>query len=260
MTLPLHDFPDWQQSLQTADLAQSVTNQALNAGNFFSLPVQDMRAYSSFSVQVEVSTVAAPTAYNGIGIVMDWRDAASVGNAIYEDVYWIFPKGVGGGVFNTDNGRFECQDAVHGPFCRVTLFNNGVDNCTTDIRLFGNSRALGRRYVQNTPNTGGVAVDMQSSILIANGSNLGPGATETKLLRMAPGPVTVVLQTGAAGPYTFNMFDPLGLLFYQEVVAAGAAPIHDIILPRCAVRFAAVNTAGVANGYFASLVSGRDNW
>lgn len=244
----------------TADLAVSVTNQALNAGNFFNLTKQDMRPYQSFFVQVEVSTVAAPTAYNGIGIALDWRDGPGVANAIYEEVYWIFPRGVGGGAFNTDNGRFECQDAVHGPYLSVALFNNGVDNCTTDIRLFGNTRSLGRRYVSNTPNTGGVAIDPLSSLLLSDTvTPLGAGAAINRLVRMAPGFAHARMQS-LGGTMNFDYLTPDGRTIEGFGLAAGQDLHTDLALPNTAVRCRVTDTSGAANNYQWFLTTARDSW
>lgn len=260
MTLPLHGFPDYQRSLQTADLVVSATNQALNAGGFFNLPIQDMRLYSSFILQMDVTTVAAPTAYNGIAVVCDWRDAAALGNPVFEDVHWIFPRGVGGGVFNCDNGRFEQQDAVHGPYLSIALFNNGVDNCTTNIRLFGHTRSLGRCYVRNTPNTGGVAVDERSTVLFAGNAFIGPGAFQDNLIRMAPGPASLMLITGAASTMTFQLYTPRGDLVYSEPVAAGATQLRQWDLPKTALKFEIINTGGANNNYTAAITANGQDW
>lgn len=260
MSLPLHDYPDWQRALHTADLQQSATNQALNAGGFFSLPVQDMRPYTSFSVQVEVTTVGAPTAYNPIAVVLDWRDAPSLGNPVFEDVHWIWPRGVGGGVFAWESGRFEQQDVVHGPYLTVTLFNNGVNNCTTDIRLYGNTRVIGRNYVRNTPNTGGVAVDEWSSVLLSDSSFVAAGAFKDILMRLCPGPASIMLICGAASTFTFQLYTPLGKLVYSEPVAAGVTALRQWDLPKTALKFEAVNTGGANNNYTVAITGNGQDW
>lgn len=245
--------------MMTADLVQSATNQQVNAGNFFNLPQQDMRLYSSFSVQVEVTTVGNATAWNGIGIALDWRDQAGVGNAIYEDVYWIFPRSPGG-AFAQENGRFECQDAVHGPYLNVALFNNGVDNVTTDIRLFGNTRSLGRRYVQNTPNTGGVSIDPLSSLLVSDGvTPLGAGAAINRIARLAPGIAYTRMQS-LGGTMNFDYITPDGRTIEGFGLAAGQDLHTSLALPRTAVRCRVTDTSGAANNYQWFLTTTRNNW
>lgn len=260
MTLPLHDFPDWQRDLATADLIVNQSSQALNAGNFLNLAAQDLRPYSSFAVEVDVTTNAAPTAWNGIGISIGWKDLASLGKAIYDDVYFIIPKGVGG-AFATDNGRFELQDAVHGPFLFVSLFNAGVDNCTATINLYGNSRALGRRYVQNVAvASGGFSIDVSSSQLLSvNSTPLGAGAVIETAVRMAPGVAYTRMQS-VVGAMIFQYFTPNGKEINGFNVAAGQDLHTDLALPRSAVICRVTDTSGAPNNYQWMLTTSRTSW
>lgn len=255
-----------QRSLLAPDLQVSSGPQTVNGGATFNLPIQDMRAYQSFSVNIDITTIAAGTGWNPIGIAVVWlqNGSGAPNPVVYEDIYWIFANNNGSGGFPNQNGRFLLQDTVHGPFLRVVIFHNGVDNATVNMSIYGNSRSIARRYVGNHPNVGGVsstALDDFDSVLYSNGFFVNAGAfVDGGIIRMAPGPATIKFIAGSASPLTFSMYSPSGNQFLSENLLAGGSLLIPYTLPRMATLLKIFNSGGVNNNFLALITTGRDNW
>lgn len=254
-----HGFPDFQPSLDVADLIVNQQGVSLPNASGITLGTFDMRRYSSYGVELEVVTNALATAYNGIEIGIAWYLDSGTTKILYEDVNGIFARDVGAGAFFNDAGRFEIQDNVHGPYMILVAFNLGPDNCTVDFNLMGTSRTLNRRYTRNPSSSGGFGIDLlDSKLLVVNGGVVGVGANQNRIVRYAPGPCWLSM-TVAAAPGAFRFFDVEGIDvggFFANIAGQTQAMIQ---LPKSAIRVNVANGGGVPMTYSIVMVTGRDS-
>jgi hypothetical protein len=255
VTLALHGFQDWQQSLQTADLSVNISSQAIGAHNFFNSQVFDMRQYSSYALMFEIKTVAAATQYDHVSITMVWTSDAAATQIEFEENYHIFAQDSAFGAFQSDYGRFEIQDMVHAAFLQVVVENDSPDNCTANFNFYGMSRTIARRYLANPFAFSGVGIDFNDRLLVAQTNTaIGAGVTHNYLLRMAPGRASVQWFCAAA-TVQFHLFMPDGTGFFIWQPAAGVSLYQDIALPRSAVRLAVFNFGGAGTTYHAFVAA-----
>lgn len=254
-----HGYPDFQPSLDVADLTVSQQGVALPNTSGITLGTFDMRRYSSFAVEMEVVTNALATAYNGIHIGTAWYIDQAATKIIYENVDGIFARDVGAGAFFNDAGRYELGDNVHGPFMKLVAFNLGINDCTVDFNLYGTSRQLARRYVRNPSSAGGFGIDaLDSRLLVNTGQVVAVGATHTDIVRYAPGPCWLSA-TVAAAPGLFKFIDVTGLDVLGFYAAINGEVHFNVQLPKSALRVAVSNGGGVAMTYSINMVTGRDS-
>jgi hypothetical protein len=252
MTAALHGFPDWQTSLNTADLVVNQAGNPLNGGGgFFNIGPFDMRLYSSYSVMAEVKTNALATGYNHISMTMIWTSDLGGTNIVYEENFHWFAQDSGFGAFQTDYGRIENQDTIHGPYLRVVFENGGPDNSTCNFNFYGNSRTIARRYLANPFAFSGVGIDFNDRMLVSVLSvALAAGASHNYILRMAPGRASVqFFNNVATGQFQIFMPDGTGTFIWQP--AAGVSLYQDITLPRSATRLRVFNFGGAGITYHA---------
>lgn len=260
MTLALHGYPDWQNPLATADLSSLQTNPTIGIFSNFNSTIIDMRAFNSYALRINAATVAAGVAFNECRVTVLFGDDAALTNITYLEVFSIFTDGNGSVGFPSTNGRLNIQDAVHGPFMRVTVDNNSVQSISASIEILGHSRTIARRYVGNESSNGSFNVDnLSSQLLSVSGAGLGAGAFVDHLLRMAPGPVTVNI-LGNPGALQVAFFLPSGTQFFFFNTVGGTNFITPMNFPRTAVRLRVTDISGAGNSYYAYVTSGRENW
>lgn len=259
MTLPLHGFPDWQGSLQTADLVSINQFQVVNAGAAFSSSVFDTRIYSSYSIKVDTTANVIATAFNPWNISVTWTADPAGTQVVYREKYQIFGDGLGSVAFPWNYGRLELQDAVHGAYLFVTCTNAGTDQGLVTISVYGNSRSLGRRYVTNSATTVPSSVDLDTGLLMSTTVNNGAGVQTNAIMPLSPGPALVHRLAGAS-PYSLTFVTGTGAFIVQFQCPAGSENYNEIYLPRSAVRVNFNNVGGVIGALVLHVTSGRDNW
>lgn len=249
MSLPLHDFPDWQASLDTADLVVNLTSQALGGGGFVNSVILDMRSYSSYSLTVKVTTNAAATQYNQIQIYTFWTQDNAGATRMYMDNFEIFAADAGFGAFTSVFGRFDIQDAVHGAFLQISVVNTGADNCTLDLNIYGNSRTIARRYLSNPSWFDGIGSGFNDRALLGEiGTAIGAGVTVSRLLRLAPARASFIL-FNALATVQWRLLRPDGTTIGIWQPAAGVALAFDYSLPRTATRLTINNFGGAGTTF-----------
>lgn len=260
MTQTLHDYPDWQQSLNTADLDANITSSVLGAGGTVVMTAKDMRNYSSFGLHVFARQNALGTAYNPVHVNLLWSSTAAGARRPYRERYGIWASNNGLGAFASSLGNLFLADSVKGAWLTIEVVNNGPDALVCDIDLTGNSRSQGRRYLTNDSDSISFAAVFADSLLVsASAVALGAGATATYLLPLSPG-LARARMVATTTIHLFNFFDIYGNDLGSYVGAAGS-DVHDFLaLPKSAVQATVQNVGGVAGTHFLQVVTARDNW
>ncbi len=260
MTQSLHDYPDWQGSLNTADLDVTAQSVVLGVGSAVSLAPQDMRNYSSFSVHVRVSQAGAATAYNGCAVSLLWAANNAGARRPYREVYGIWAEDNGAGAFACLLGDMYLNDSVKGSWLTVAVDNYGADVLACTIDLAGNSRSQGRRYLTNPHNSIAlIDVFANSSLINANNVALAAGATATYLVPLSPG-LARVRMVAITTTHFFSFFDIMGRDLGSWVGVAGSDFHEFVALPHSAVKMVVTNNGAVAGNHYVNLVTARDNW
>lgn len=259
MTAALHGFPDWQTSLRTADLVSIGDTQTIIAGGGNVATIFDMRAYSSYSTNLLALCNAAATNWNPITITISWYPDQAASTTLYSETYQIFADSSGSVGFPAAYGRFFLQDAIHGPWFTVSVSNNGPMDITLVTNVLGNSRSIGRRYVQNPSTYIDSVTVADSGLLLSVAPVLAGGASLDTIIPMAPGSVGMRMQTIAkAGVFAF--FTPRNVSIQGYNMALGLESHSVTQLPRTAVRANITNSAGAVGQFVWEIASGRDNW
>lgn len=259
MTLPVHGFTDWQGSLQTADLISANVGQNVNAGAFFTSSIFDMRGFSSYSSKVDTVLTGAATSFGAVNIVFSWTMDSAGTLPIYTETYQIFPNTLGSATFPNVYGRLVLQDAVHGPYLFITVNNAGPDQLFATISVTGNSRSLGRRYVQNLPTGSATGDPATYGRLYATAYGLAAGNSQTAIFPMSVGPVGIRFQV-VTSTAVINLTAPDGNLIHAYNMGVGTDAHLVEYFPRCAVKMTLTNNGGVAGAGVVEFSAGRENW
>lgn len=225
MTTPLHGHPDWQESLGTAELLVTQTNQNIAATNSLTTAVLDMRPYSSFGVSTLAIVNAAITAFNASMLSMTWYDDSVLTNQIYRDSYATINFNSTASAFDCTNGRATLQDNVRGPFCVVDFFNAGPQQAIMDLIVYGNSRDVGGRTLREEFGNFTFPQPWTSAILASDAFVIGAGVTRTRVLPMAPGLANINLNAAAA-PANVTLTGAGGRVFW---IANGVVNLRETI-------------------------------
>ncbi len=259
MTIPLHDYPDWQRSLSTADTAEIHTDAVVTPGNFTDTSILDMRPYQSFVLKVTPSLNETATDYGNVLIEMNWYLDEAQSVVVYQDTYSVYPSNVGGGSFVVEELDFYLQDVVHGPFCEAAVSNWGPDDISVDYALLGHTRPIPGPYARQTSDTSPASMGATSSRLLSDSGTLGAGASAVYPLRIAPGLVRVYVETATRNHY-IRYITPTGATIDEYQVAAGVVDVRDIYFPTESMRIDVENT-GAGNGdHFIRAVHDRRYW
>jgi len=260
MTQTLHDFPDYQGSLTTADLDATFGTSNLAGGVPITSSVLDMRSYNSYSIRAWARQNAAGTAFNPCRLDMYWYADQAAGRELYRERIGWWGSNNNVGAFASQLGRLYIHDATKGSFLQFEIYNMGPDTLSCSNDVSGRSRSLGMRYVQNMSDSIAILDLFRSSNLITSGGvALAAGATANYLAPLAPGLAHVRL-AAITTPHTFIFTDGAGQDIGSFVLAVGAEVRELIALPQSGIKVSVTNTGGVIGTHIVNVVSARDNW
>lgn len=259
MTLPLHDYPDFQKPLNTADLREEWSDDAVAAGFGTALQAFDVRQFSSLTFRFAAQTNTAPASFQRASFTVQFYDDPDALVPVWAEEFSVHAYNPGGGTFAVENGWLYLGIPVMGPFVSSFCLNNGSVDMTLSGLVVGSSRSFPGTYLRESINPLTSGVNHVDAKLTSGVTAVAAGASAFRPLRLHQGRVSYQLST-ATQPATFNITAADGELIRQILVAVGAEAVGELVLPSQSCRVQITNT-GAGNGNFrATVVAQRQNW
>lgn len=221
----------------------------LNAFDFYSSPMLDLRGYQSIMVRVslEGGTALATDPWS-VDLTYYASPTASGANAVYLDSYEVFAAMNAADVHNRP---LLITDTVHGPFMQIDIGEALSPGRTGNaiVRVIGSYRPLPNLFVRQY-----TSAVVQGVLYDARHIALGAGAAITENAFFGYGPARAFLYTAAAGGARMDI--KYGSEFPLDrvvVAAANSFTGSQIVVPRKQMRVTITNTAAAAQDVVAMI-------
>lgn len=259
MTLPLHDYPDFQKPLNTADLREEWSDANVAAGFGTALQAFDVRQFSSLTFRFVALCNTAPASFQRASFAVQFFDDPDALYPVWEEDFSVHAQNSNGAGFGVTSGWLYVGIPVMGPFMSAFCLNNGSVAMSLSGLVVGSSRSFPGTYLRESIDPLTAGADKVDAKLTSGVSAVAAGASSFRPLRLHQGRVSYQFSTGTQ-PGTFNVTAADGELIRQILVAVGAEAVGELVLPSQSCRVQIINT-GAGNGNFrATVVAQRQNW